>query len=95
MQNDLINLFSSDNKHLRIKQKTKNTQETIGITQKHKGKTGRYRENLMGRRVDFSARGVITSGATISIEEVGVPIKIARNLTIQEVVTPKNINRLS
>lgn len=49
----------------------------------------------MGRRVDFSARGVITSGATISIEEVGVPIKIARNLTIQEVVTPKNINRLS
>ena len=48
----------------------------------------------MGKRVNFSARTVITSDPTININELRVPIKIATNLTIPEVVTPQNIEHL-
>ena len=51
-----------------------------------KGKEGRIRGNLMGKRVDFSARSVITPDPNISIDELGVPLKIAMNLTFPEVV---------
>ncbi|KAJ2006648.1 DNA-directed RNA polymerase II core subunit rpo21 [Coemansia thaxteri] len=59
-----------------------------------KGKEGRLRGNLMGKRVDFSARTVITGDPNISIDQVGVPRSIARNLTYPEAVTPYNIDRL-
>lgn len=59
-----------------------------------KGKEGRLRGNLMGKRVDFSARTVITGDPYISIDQVGVPRSIARNLTYPETVTPYNIDRL-
>ncbi|KAH9893034.1 beta and beta-prime subunits of DNA dependent RNA-polymerase [Xylariomycetidae sp. FL2044] len=59
-----------------------------------KGKEGRLRGNLMGKRVDFSARTVITGDANISLDEVGVPRSIARTLTYPEMVTPYNITRL-
>ncbi|CRK32067.1 hypothetical protein BN1708_018908, partial [Verticillium longisporum] len=45
-----------------------------------KGKEGRLRGNLMGKRVDFSARTVITGDANLSLDEVGVPRSIARTL---------------
>lgn len=60
-----------------------------------KGKEGRLRGNLMGKRVDFSARTVITGDANISLDEVGVPRSIARTLTYPETVTPYNIGRLT
>ncbi|KAJ2376498.1 DNA-directed RNA polymerase II core subunit rpo21, partial [Coemansia sp. RSA 2607] len=59
-----------------------------------KGKEGRIRGNLMGKRVDFSARTVITGDPNISIDQVGVPRSIARNLTYPETVTPYNIDKL-
>ncbi|KAL1882158.1 DNA-directed RNA polymerase II core subunit rpo21 [Diaporthe australafricana] len=59
-----------------------------------KGKEGRLRGNLMGKRVDFSARTVITGDANISLDQVGVPRSIARTLTYPETVTPYNIHRL-
>lgn len=59
-----------------------------------KGKEGRIRGNLMGKRVDFSARTVITPDPNLSLDEVGVPRSIARTLTIPETVTPWNIERL-
>ncbi|KAJ1649976.1 DNA-directed RNA polymerase II core subunit rpo21, partial [Dispira simplex] len=59
-----------------------------------KGKDGRLRNNLMGKRVDFSARTVITGDPNLSIDEVGVPRSIARNLTYPELVTPYNIHQL-
>ncbi|KAG9293781.1 hypothetical protein G9A89_019118 [Geosiphon pyriformis] len=59
-----------------------------------KGKEGRLRGNLMGKRVDFSARTVITGDPNISVDEVGVPRSIARNLTYPELVTPYNIEHL-
>ena len=57
------------------------------LTQRLKGKEGRFRSNLSGKRVDFSARSVISPNPFISINEVGVPIEIAKILTI-----PTNIN---
>lgn len=60
------------------------------ISERLKGKHGRVRGNLMGKRVDFSARSVITGDANIGIDELGVPYSIARNLTFPERVTPLN-----
>jgi len=60
-----------------------------------KGKEGRLRGNLMGKRVDFSARTVITGDPNLSLDEVGVPRSIARTLTYPETVTPYNIHKLS
>jgi DNA-directed RNA polymerase II subunit RPB1 len=68
---------------------------TKSISDRIKGKAGRIRSNLMGKRVDFSARSVITSDPYIDIDEVGVPMKIAMELTIPEEVTPYNIKYLT
>jgi DNA-directed RNA polymerase II subunit RPB1 len=64
------------------------------LRQRLSGKEGRIRNNLMGKRVDFSARSVISPDANLKIEELGVPYKIAMNLTFPEVVNKFNINRL-
>ena len=60
------------------------------IRQRIRGKDGRVRGNLMGKRVDFSARTVITADPNLSIDEVGVPRSIANNLTYPEIVTVYN-----
>ncbi|CAD6236827.1 unnamed protein product [Miscanthus lutarioriparius] len=64
------------------------------ICSRLKAKEGRVRENLMGKRVDISARTVITPDPNINIDELGVPWSIALNLTYPETVTPYNIERL-
>uniref|UniRef100_H2Z9D9 DNA-directed RNA polymerase subunit n=1 Tax=Ciona savignyi TaxID=51511 RepID=H2Z9D9_CIOSA len=64
------------------------------IKQRLKAKEGRIRGNLMGKRVDFSARTVITPDPNLKIDEVGVPRSIACNLTYPEIVTPFNIDRM-
>ncbi len=63
------------------------------VKQRLKTKEGRVRGNLMGKRVDFSARAVITPDPNIEIDQVGVPRTIAQNLTFPEAVTPFNIDR--
>lgn len=62
------------------------------ISNRLKGKEGRLRGNLMGKRVDFSARSVITPDPNLSLDELGVPLSIALNVTFPEVVTPMNID---
>jgi DNA-directed RNA polymerase II subunit RPB1 len=57
-------------------------------------KEGRVRGNLMGKRVDYSARSVITPDPNISIDELGVPIKIATNLSFPEKVNRFNYHKL-
>ena len=59
-----------------------------------KGKEGRIRGNLMGKRVDFSGRTVITPDPNLAIDQVGVPRTIAQNLTVPEIVTPFNMEWL-
>jgi len=53
-------------------------------------KNGRIRGNLMGKRVDFSARSVITGDPNLSIRQLGVPMKIAKNITKPVVVNDRN-----
>ena len=53
-------------------------------------KNGRIRGNLMGKRVDFSARSVITGDPNLSIRQLGVPLKIARNITKPVTVNDRN-----
>lgn len=64
------------------------------ISERLNGKQGRVRGNLMGKRVDFSARSVITADPNLSIRELGVPKKIAMNITYPTVVNDRNYNYL-
>tara|TARA_B110000003_G_scaffold14791_1_gene14505 strand:+ start:4831 stop:9345 length:4515 start_codon:yes stop_codon:yes gene_type:complete len=59
------------------------------------GKQGRVRGNLMGKRVDYSARSVIGPDPQLSIRELGVPLKIAKNITFPAKVNKRNINFLT
>src|SRR3970040_242056 len=52
------------------------------LVQRLKGKEGRFRSNLSGKRVNFSARTVISPDPVLSINEVGVPVDAARELTV-------------
>jgi len=54
------------------------------------GKGGRMRHNLMAKRVNFSARSVITADPNLSIRQLGVPMKIAKNIT-----KPVRVNSLN
>ena len=65
------------------------------ISERLKGKEGRVRGNLLGKRVDYSARSVITPDPNISVNELGVPLRVAMNLTFPETVTPRNRDRLA
>lgn len=55
------------------------------------GKDGRFRANLSGKRVNFSARTVISPDPNLGIDEVGIPLKIATHMTYPVSVTPFNI----
>jgi DNA-directed RNA polymerase subunit A' len=61
------------------------------LAQRLKGKEGRFRSNLSGKRVNFSARTVISPDPHLSINEVGVPDEAARELTIPVHVTETNM----
>jgi DNA-directed RNA polymerase subunit A' len=64
------------------------------ISQRLKGKEGRFRSNLSGKRVDFSARTVISPDPNLDINEVGVPQDIAMRLSMPEKVTVWNIEEM-
>ncbi len=64
------------------------------LSQRLKGKEGRFRGSLSGKRVNFSARTVISPDPNLRVSEVGVPIEIARELTVTVNVLPMNIEEL-
>ena len=64
------------------------------IKERLNGKGGRVRGNLMGKRVDFSARSVITPDPNLSIRELGIPLKVAKNITKPVTVNATNKNFL-
>lgn len=65
------------------------------LFQRIKGKHGRIKGNLIAKRVNFSARGVISPDPSISIGEVGIPREIAEELTIPVKVTEENIGEMA
>jgi len=65
------------------------------ISERIKGKEGVVRKHLMGKRVNYSGRTVISSDPYVDIDQVGIPKKIAMELTIPEIATNNNIKYLS
>ncbi|TVY56528.1 DNA-directed RNA polymerase III subunit RPC1 [Lachnellula cervina] len=65
-----------------------------GFCQRLKGKQGRFRGNLSGKRVDFSGRTVISPDPNLGIDQVAIPILVAKNLTYPERVQDHNIKKL-
>ena len=61
------------------------------LAQRLKGKEGRLRYNLSGKRVNFSARTVISPDSSLTINQVGVPKRFAEVLTIPIYVTKWNL----
>jgi len=72
----------------------RNGRKLKSVSDRMKKKEGRIRGNLNGKRVDQSARTVITPDPYISIDELGVPVKIAINITFPEIVNEHNIEHL-
>ena len=65
-----------------------------GFVQRLKGKQGRFRGNLSGKRVDFSGRTVISPDPNLRVDEVAIPELVAKNMTYPEVVTRYNKEKL-
>ncbi|MBS3085033.1 DNA-directed RNA polymerase subunit A' [Candidatus Pacearchaeota archaeon] len=65
------------------------------ITERIKGKEGRIRKNIAGKRVNYSGRTVISPDPDIKINEVGIPFEIAKVVTVAEMVNDLNKEKLS
>ncbi|EGY15512.1 hypothetical protein D7B24_008339 [Verticillium nonalfalfae] len=65
-----------------------------GFCQRLKGKQGRFRGNLSGKRVDFSGRTVISPDPNLGITQVAIPILVAKNLTYPERVNDYSLKKL-
>ena len=64
------------------------------ITERIKGKEGRIRKNLAGKRVNYSARTVISPDPSLKLNEVGIPKEIAKIVTVSETVNDLNIDKI-
>lgn len=69
-------------------------QPPAGIKQTLEKKEGLFRKHMMGKRVNFAARSVISPDPNIETNEIGIPPFIARKLTYPEPVTPWNVEKL-
>ncbi|BAT90660.1 hypothetical protein VIGAN_06193600 [Vigna angularis var. angularis] len=70
------------------------TKQLAGFVQRLKGKHGRFRGNLSGKRVEYTGRTVISPDPNLKISEVAIPILMAHILTYPERVTHHNIHKL-
>ena len=92
-----LEVFSYMNSNVKApkRQPNKSVAAIKSVGDRLKGKDGRVRGNLMGKRVDQSARSVIAPDACMDVDQVGVPKSIAISLTISERVSALNIERLT
>ena len=72
----LPNMNEKGSKKKNIAKKIKSIEDRLT------SKEGRFRQNLMGKRVDFCARSVISPDPQLDLDEVGVPDRIASRLTV-------------
>jgi|JI61114C2RNA_FD_contig_51_1328452_length_1897_multi_3_in_0_out_0_2 DNA-directed RNA polymerase beta' subunit len=76
-----VDAKKSTGTRLKVKQ---NSKEVKSFSERLKGKEGRFRQHLMGKRVDFSARSVISPDSNLALDELGVPQKVAAAMTFPE-----------
>lgn len=96
-ESDIPNIIRNITMHIstlidntKEKSKTTSGKPHSGINDRWKDKSGRFRNNLMGKRVDYTARTVIDSGAGLSADSVGIPWDIAKKITTNLVVNRYN-----
>lgn len=89
LQEIVLQLFDSSHS-----QNAKNAEQNIGIRQQLESKTGLFRQHLMGKRVNFSARSVIGPDVFLDTDEIGIPESFAKLLSIPEPVTAMNIDTM-
>ena len=87
LQDSVNSLFDSDKKPTRT---WSGQEKPEGIKQKLEKKEGLFRKNMMGKRVNFAARSVISPDPNIETNEIGVPPVFAKKLTYPEPVTSHN-----
>ena len=86
---DAVNLFIDSSKAIKLGDKEKS-----GIRQLLEKKEGLFRMKMMGKRVDFACRSVISPDLFLNTNEVGIPQFIAKKLTFPEPVNQQNIHHL-
>jgi DNA-directed RNA polymerase subunit beta' len=78
LQEAVDSLFDNSRKSNAVK--TENNRALKSLSDSLKGKQGRFRQNLLGKRVDYSARSVIVVGPSLQIHECGIPKGMAAEL---------------
>lgn len=92
LQSSIDILFDINNTNLKLRQHVK---QNGGLRQRIDRKEGRLRMNLMGKRVEFSARTVLSGDPRLGINEVGIPITVAETLTVPVKVNNYNLHSIS
>jgi DNA-directed RNA polymerase beta' subunit len=77
-----------------IKLVTNTSKPPVALAERLPKKQGRFRRNLMGKRVSYMIRSVITGDSRLKVNEVGIPLIHAMDLEVPEVVNNNNIDRL-
>jgi DNA-directed RNA polymerase II subunit RPB1 len=95
LQYNIATYFDNESSILQKSEQKSGGKLYKSVSERLKGKQGRVRGNLLGKRTNFSGRTVITSNPDIGTDELGVPLKLAMILTFPEVVTPQNIGKLT
>ncbi|HEU0228358.1 MAG TPA: DNA-directed RNA polymerase subunit beta', partial [Arachidicoccus soli] len=78
LQESVDSLFDNSRKSSAVK--TESNRALKSLSDSLKGKQGRFRQNLLGKRVDYSARSVIVVGPTLKLHECGLPKEMAAEL---------------
>ena len=86
---DSVNCLMDASKALKLKDR-----EGSGIRQLLERKEGLFRMKMMGKRVNYSARSVISPDPYIDTNEVGVPMYVAKTLSYPESVNQYNVEKL-
>ncbi|KAL9296667.1 hypothetical protein ACSQ67_022563 [Phaseolus vulgaris] len=92
LQNEVAQFINSEVRGIPFYMQS--TKQLAGFVQRLKGKHGRFRGNLSGKRVEYTGRTVISPDPNLKISEVAIPILMASILTYPERVTHHNIEKL-
>ena len=91
LQYNVVVYRNNDSKTLPKSEQKAGGKAMKSITERIQGKNGRLRHDLEGKRTNFCARSVISADPNLSISEAGVPLYVAKTLTIPVTVTKENI----
>jgi len=89
---EFINIICDNTKNISISHNNNTAKK--GLVDRFSGKHGHIKNNVVSKRVNFSARTVIDAGPSLFIDEIGIPGYISKKLTVPVEVTKYNIEEL-